>query len=436
MDKNNYYLNENGLYAQAVNEVLHSLVDLKKEEPELFEKNIVKRLITPDRIIQFKVTWLDRNGEFQVNQGFRVQHCNALGPYKGGLRFHPSVTSDTLKFLAFEQTFKNAITGLPLGGAKGGSDFDPKDKTDAEIMNFCQSFMTELYKYIGPNTDIPAGDIGVGAREIGYLYGQYKRLTSINEGVLTGKSPLYGGLKGRKEATGYGLCYFVKNYLDSTNDTFMNKRVVVSGSGNVAIYAAQKATELGATVIGMSDSNGAIYNEKGIDVEFVKRVKEVDRCRIGEYLKYDDSAVYLDSPKELFKLNMDILLPCATQNEVSYDDAKQLIEHGCKLVAEGANMPVSQDAIAYLLSQGCVLMPGKVANSGGVMCSGFEMAQNSQHTYYFFDEVDHRLKSSIQLIYKELMNECDHIGEPYNFIKASNILAFKKLSRSIKEQGL
>ena len=363
-----------------------------EKRPDIVKAGIIDRLVEPERFIQFRVPWVDDNGNVQVNRGFRVQFNSAIGPYKGGLRFHPTVCASVIKFLGFEQIFKNSLTGLPIGGGKGGSDFDPKGKSDAEVMRFCQSFMTELSKHIGADTDVPAGDIGVGAREIGFMYGQYKRLRNEFTGVLTGKGLSYGGSLARTEATGYGLCYFAEEMLKSMkNESFEGKKVVISGSGNVAIYATQKATELGGKVIALSDSNGYIYDENGINLDVVKQIKEVERGRIKEYAQRVPGSVYTEG-KGIWSIKCDIALPCATQNELNGDDAEMLIKNGVIAVAEGANMPSTPEAIEKFLAAGVMFGPAKAANAGGVATSALEMSQNSERLSWTFEEVDAKLK--------------------------------------------
>ena len=382
-------------FLQAVGEVLETIKPLLSVHPEYEKEAILERIVEPERIISFRVPWRDDSGNIVVNRGYRVQFSSLIGPYKGGLRFHPSVNQSIMKFLGFEQIFKNALTGLPIGGAKGGSDFNPKWKSDFEIMRFCQSFMTELYRHIGQDVDVPAGDIGVGAREIGYLFGQYKRIRGAYEGgVLTGKSISYGGSLARKEATGYGLIYFINEMLKAHQNSLEGKIVTISGSGNVAIYAAEKAYSYGAKVVAMSDSNGCIYDENGIDLELVKRIKEVERGRIKEYLKVHSNSQYLEKTGEdspIWTIKTDIALPCATQNEVSLNSAKALVENGVFVVGEGANMPCAQEATDYFLEKGVLVAPAKAANAGGVATSAIEMSQNSMRYYYTFEEVDSRL---------------------------------------------
>ena len=391
-------------FLQAVHEVLESLEPVIEQRPEIIEKGIIDRIVEPERVIQFRVPWVDDNGKVQVNRGFRVQFNSAIGPYKGGLRFHPTVCASVIKFLGFEQIFKNSLTTLPIGGGKGGADFDPKGKSDAEVMRFCQSFMTELSKHIGADTDVPAGDIGVGAREIGFLYGQYKRLRNEFTGVLTGKGLSYGGSLARTEATGYGLCYFTEEMLNTIkNDSFKGKTVVVSGSGNVAIYATEKATELGGKVVALSDSNGYIYDANGINLDVVKQIKEVERGRIKEYADRVPGSVYTEG-KGIWSIKCDIALPCATQNELNGDDADMLINNGVMAVAEGANMPSTPEAIAKLQAAGILFGPAKAANAGGVATSALEMSQNSQRLSWTFEEVDAKLKGIMVNIFDNSYN--------------------------------
>jgi len=378
-------------FHQAVEEVLESLEPVIEKRPEYVKNGVLERIVEPERIIKFRVPWVDDEGNVQVNRGFRVQFNSAIGPYKGGLRFHPSVYEGIIKFLGFEQIFKNSLTGLPIGGGKGGSDFDPKGKSDAEVMRFCQSFMTDLAKHIGADTDVPAGDIGVGGREIGYLFGQYKRLRNEYAGILTGKGLTYGGSLARTEATGYGLCYFTEEMLQDKGTSFAGKKVVISGSGNVAIYATQKATELGGTVIALSDSCGYIYDKDGIDLAAVKEIKEVKRGRIKEYLEYHPNAVYTEGCRGIWTIPCDIALPCATQNEIDEESAKILVANGCKAVAEGANMPSTPEAIAVFQQSGLLFGPAKAANAGGVATSALEMSQNSMRYSWTFEEVDQKL---------------------------------------------
>lgn len=424
-------------FKQAAQEILSTLDDYVSIHPEIEKNHILERFVEPERIVMFRVCWQDDNGNIQVNRGYRVQFNSAIGPYKGGLRFHPSVNLSIIKFLGLEQTLKNSLTGLPMGGAKGGSDFDPKGKSDAEIMRFCQAFMTELYRHIGQFTDVPAGDIGVGGREIGYLYGQYKKIKNESCGVLTGKGLSYGGSLARKEATGYGLCYFTNKALECLKgESFKNKKVVVSGSGNVAIYAAYKATELGATVIAMSDSNGVIYDEKGIDLDFVRELKEVKRGRIKEYLDTHKDAKYFENSKSIWKIKCDIALPCATQNEIDINDAKELVKNGVIAVCEGANMPSSLEASQYFIDNKVVYGPAKAANAGGVATSGLEMSQNSLRLAWTFEEVDAKLKDIMENIFGTVYQVAHECGNDFDTLKGANIAGFKKVSQAMIEQGL
>jgi glutamate dehydrogenase (NADP+) len=427
-------------YLQAVREVLACIKPAVEAVPEYEKLAILERMIEPERIILFRVPWVNDNGEVIVNRGYRVQFSSLIGPYKGGLRFHPSVNISIMKFLGFEQIFKNALTGLPIGGGKGGSDFDPKGKSDSEIMRFCQSFMTELYRHIGQDVDVPAGDIGVGGREIGYLFGQYKRIRNAYEGgVLTGKDISYGGSLARTEATGYGLVYFMREMLAAHNMTLEGKTVTISGSGNVAIYACQKATEFGAKVVAMSDSNGYIYDENGIDLAAIKQIKEVERGRIKEYLRFHPEAKYTESTGEnapIWSIKTDIALPCATQNDITLDSAKLLIENGVQAIGEGANMPCNLDAINYFLEKGVILAPAKAANAGGVAISAVEMSQNSMRYYYTFEEVETKLEQ----IMKNIFKACTQAAEKYNcagnYVAGANIAAFEKLAKAMKAQGI
>lgn len=421
-------------FLQAVEEVFESLKVIQDKKPELLDDGVLERLVEPDRQIMFRVPWVDDQGKTQVNRGYRVQFNNAIGPYKGGLRFHPSVNISIIKFLGFEQVFKNSLTTLPMGGGKGGSDFDPKGKSDAEVMRFCQSFMTELYKYIGPNTDVPAGDIGVGGREIGYMFGQYKKITNEWSGVLTGKGLSYGGSLVRTEATGYGLCYFTEALLNDKGTSFEGKTVALSGSGNVAIYACQKAQQLGALVVTMSDSNGSIYDPNGIDLAAVKEIKEVRRGRIKEYVETHPDAVYMEG-KRPWSVPCDIALPCATQNELDLEDAKELVEHKVFCVCEGANMPTTPDAIHYLMSHGVYYAPGKASNAGGVACSGLEMSQNAEHLSWTFDKVDEMLKGIMIGIFNNCKNTAAEFGHPDEYVIGANIAGFLKVAEAMKAQG-
>ncbi len=423
-------------FHQAVREVLESLEPVIEAEPELIEKGIIDTIVEPERIIKFRVPWVDDNGKVQVNRGFRVQFNSAIGPYKGGIRFHPSVYEGIIKFLGFEQIFKNSLTGLPIGGGKGGSDFDPKGKSDNEVMRFCQSFMTELSKYIGADTDVPAGDIGVGAREIGYMFGQYKRLRDDFTGVLTGKGLTYGGSLARKEATGYGLCYFTDEMLRDNGKSFEGTTVVVSGSGNVAIYASEKATELGAKVVAMSDSNGYIYDKNGVDLDAVKQIKEVERKRIKEYVTIHPEAEYHEGCSGIWTVKCDIALPCATQNEINEDSAKALVANGCYAVAEGANMPSTPEAIECFQSNGLLFGPAKAANAGGVATSALEMSQNSMRYSWTFEEVDAKLKSIMVNIYHNAADAAAKYGMAGNLVAGANIAGFLKVATSMKFHGV
>ncbi len=422
-------------FHQAVMEVLESLEPVIEKHPEYVESGVIEMLVEPERIIKFRVPWVDDSGKVQVNRGFRVQFNSAIGPYKGGLRFHPSVYEGIIKFLGFEQIFKNSLTGLPIGGGKGGSDFDPKGKSDAEVMRFCQSFMTELSRHIGADTDVPAGDIGVGAREIGYLFGQYKRLRNEFTGVLTGKGLTYGGSLARKEATGYGLCYFTNEMLKEAGTSFEGKTVVVSGSGNVAIYATEKATQLGGKVVALSDSNGYVYDSEGIDLDAVKEIKEVNRGRIKEYIKYRPNAKYVENGC-IWEVKCDIALPCATQNEVSKESAEKLIANGCKFVAEGANMPSTPEAIECFLKAGIPFGPAKAANAGGVATSALEMSQNSMRYSWTFDEVDSKLHDIMVNIYKSASDAAKEYGMEGNLVAGANIAGFKKVADSMLAYGV
>ncbi|MBR5746983.1 MAG: NADP-specific glutamate dehydrogenase [Clostridia bacterium] len=422
-------------FLQAVGEVFESLSPVVDKRPDLVSSGVIERLVEPERFIQFRVAWLDDKGEVQVNRGFRVQFNSAIGPYKGGLRFHPSVCSSVIKFLGFEQIFKNSLTGLPMGGGKGGSDFDPKGKSDDEVMRFCQAFMTELQKYIGPDTDVPAGDIGVGGREIGYLFGQYKRIRDEFSGVLTGKGLTYGGSLARTQATGYGLCYFADNMLKKKDDSFVGKTVVISGSGNVAIYACEKATQLGAKVVAMSDSNGFVYDANGINLAVVKQIKEVERGRIKEYAARVPGAVYTEG-KGIWNIKCDIALPCATQNELTGDDAKALIANGVKYVAEGANMPSTPEAIEAFLANGVYFGPAKAANAGGVATSGLEMSQNSIRLSWTFEEVDQKLCGIMKSIFENASAAAKEYATEDNLVAGANIAGFLKVAEAMKAQGV
>lgn len=423
-------------FHQAVKEVLDSLkVVIEKNEEEYRRLSILERLVEPERIISFRVPWVDDQGAVQVNKGYRVQFNSAIGPYKGGLRFHPSVNQSILKFLGFEQIFKNSLTGLPIGGGKGGSNFDPKGKSDREVMAFCQSFMTELCKHIGADTDVPAGDIGVGGREIGYMYGQYKRIRNVSEGVLTGKGLTYGGSLARTEATGYGLVYLVEELLKCKGDTIEGKTVAVSGAGNVAIYAIQKAQQLGAKVVTCSDSTGWVYDPEGIDVAALKEIKEVQRARLTEYKKYRPQSEYHEG-RGVWQIPVDIALPCATQNELFLEDAKQLVANGCKVVAEGANMPTTLDATEYLQESGIYFVPGKASNAGGVATSALEMCQNSMRYSWTFEEVDAKLKDIMVNIFHNIDNAAKEYGVENNYVAGANIAGFKKVADAMLAHGI
>lgn len=423
-------------FLQAVQEVLESLEPVVERRPELEKNGIIERLVEPERILMFRVPWADDSGKVQVNRGYRVQFNSAIGPYKGGLRLHPSVNLSIIKFLGFEQVFKNSLTTLPIGGGKGGSDFDPKGKSDAEIMRFCQSFMTELCRHIGPDTDVPAGDIGVGGREIGFLFGQYKRLRNEYTGVLTGKGLTYGGSLARTEATGYGLCYFTDEMLKAAGKSFEGKRVVISGSGNVAIYANQKASQLGAKVIAMSDSNGYIVDEAGIDYKVMKEIKEVKRARIKTYLDYVPTAKYVEGCKGIWTVACDVALPCATQNELDEEGAKALIKNGCFAVAEGANMPSTPEAVAAFQAAGVLFAPAKAANAGGVATSGLEMSQNSQRLFWTFEEVDQKLHGIMVSIYNAAASAAKEYGMEGNLVAGANIAGFLKVAEAMLAQGI
>ena len=424
-------------FLQAVKEVLESFEPVLEKRPELAKTGVIDRIVEPERLIQFRVSWVDDNGNVQVNRGFRVQYNSAIGPYKGGIRFHPSVCASVIKFLGFEQIFKNSLTGLPMGGGKGGSDFDPKGKSDNEVMRFCQSFMTELAKHIGADTDVPAGDIGVGAREVGYLFGQYKRLRNEFTGVLTGKGLTFGGSLARKEATGFGVCYFTEEMLKSMkNDSFKGKTVVVSGSGNVAIYATQKATELGAKVVAMSDSNGYIYDANGINLDVVKQIKEVERGRISEYAKRVEGAEYHEGCRGIWNVKCDIALPCATQNEINGEEAAMLVKNGVMAVSEGANMPSTPEAVECFQKAGILFGPAKAANAGGVATSGLEMSQNSMRYSWTFDEVDEKLHQIMVNIFHNAYNASKEFGVEGNLVAGANIAGFLKVAEAMIAQGV
>ena len=423
-------------FHQAVKEVLDSLrLVIDANEEKYRSVSLLERLVEPERIISFRVPWVDDKGNVQVNKGYRVQFNSAIGPYKGGLRLHPSVNQGILKFLGFEQVFKNSLTGLPIGGGKGGSNFDPKGKSDREGMAFCQSFMTELYKYIGADQDVPAGDIGVGGREIGFLYGQYKRLTGLYEGVLTGKGLTYGGSLARTQATGYGLIYILDEMLKHNNKELAGKTVLISGSGNVAIYATEKAQQLGAKVVAMSDSNGYVYDKDGIKLDVVKQIKEVRRGRIKEYVAEVPTAVYTEG-KGIWTVPCDIALPCATQNELNLEDAKALKANGCFCVAEGANMPSTREATDFFLENGMLFMPGKAANAGGVATSALEMSQNSQRLSWTFEEVDAKLKDIMVNIYAKVSDAAERYGVAGNYVAGANIAGFEKVAEAMIAQGI
>jgi len=423
-------------FHQAVREVLNTIRVVIEADEEKFKKDaLLERLVTPEREIKFRVAWVDDKGQVQVNNGYRVQFNSAIGPYKGGLRLHPSVNIGILKFLGFEQVFKNSLTGLPIGGGKGGSDFDPKGKSDREVMAFCQSFMTELYKYIGQDTDVPAGDIGTGAREIGYMFGQYKRLTTSYEGVLTGKGLSFGGSLARTEATGYGLIYITDEMLRCHGQSMAGKTIVVSGAGNVATYAIEKAQSLGAKVVTCSDSTGWVYDPEGIDVAVLKDIKEVRRARLTEYTKARPNAEYHEG-RGVWQIKCDIALPCATQNELLLDDAKQLVANGCYAVCEGANMPTTEDATQYLQDNGVVFIPGKAANAGGVATSALEMSQNSERLSWTFEEVDSKLKGIMENIYHNIDDTAKKYGMEGNYIAGANIAGFEKVLNAMTAQGI
>ena len=424
-------------FIQAVTEVLESLEPVVEARPEIEKLNIVGRIVEPERFIQFRVPWVDDNGSVRVNRGYRVEFNSAIGPYKGGLRLHPTVCTSVIKFLGFEQCFKNALTTLPMGGGKGGSDFDPKGKSDMEIMRFCQSFMAELQRHIGPNTDVPAGDIGVGGREIGYMYGQYKRIRNEFTGVLTGKGLTYGGSLARTEATGYGLCYYTQERLSCMkNDSFAGKTVVISGSGNVAIYACQKATELGGKVVAMSDSNGYVYDPNGISLDVVKQIKEVERGRIKEYAERVPGSTYTEGCKGIWTIKCDIALPCATQNELDEESAKALIANGVMAVAEGANMPSTPGAIEAFQKAGVLFAPAKASNAGGVAVSGLEMSQNSLRLSWTFEEVDSRLKDIMVTIFHNSYDAAKKYGMEGNLVAGANIAGFEKIADAMIAQGV
>ncbi len=424
-------------FLQAALEILESLESYIVKHPEIENNKILERFVEPERFLQFRVSWVDDQGEVQVNRGYRVQFNSSIGPYKGGLRFHPSVNASIIKFLGLEQVLKNSLTSLPMGGGKGGSDFDPKGKSDHEIMRFCQAFMTELYRHIVEDTDIPAGDIGVGAREIGYLFGQYKRIQNKTVGVLTGKGIPFGGSLVRTEATGYGLCYFTEEALKiMKNESFQNKTVIISGSGNVAIYACQKAKELGAKVIAMSDSNGYVYDSNGIQLEVVKSIKEEKRERIKEYLSYVPTAVYQEGASGIWQLPCDIALPCATQNELDLEAAKVLVKNGVIAVSEGANMPSTLEAAKYFIEKKIIYGPAKAANAGGVATSGLEMSQNSLRYSWSFEEVDRKLKDIMVQIFHNIYKVALELGNSYDTLSGANIAGFEKVAKAMLSLGI
>ena len=422
-------------FHQAVHEVLTSIEPVLAEDARYERWGILERMVEPERQIAFRVPWVDDQNQIRVNRGFRVQFNNAIGPYKGGIRLHPSVNLDIMKFLGFEQCFKNALTGLPMGGAKGGSNFDPKGKSDMEIMRFCQSFITSLYKYIGPHHDVPAGDIGTGEREIGYMFGYFKRITSHFDYILTGKGLSYGGSYVRTEATGYGLVYLVAHILNQHGNDLSGRPVVVSGSGNVAIYAAEKAIQLGAKVVAMSDSSGYIYDQEGVDLDAVKQIKLQDHGRLAEYPNFRKKAVY-HAGAGVFRIPCDIALPCATQNELDLADARELIRNGCILVAEGANMPCTPEAVHQLQSSGVIYVPGKAANAGGVATSGLEMSQNSMRRNWTFTEVDEQLQAIMEGVYDQIASAAEEYGMTGNYLVGANIASFKKLADAMLAQGV
>lgn len=429
-------------FYQAVEEILESLAPLLEKNPKYRQHSIIERLLEPERQIMFRVPWVDDDGKIQVNKGYRIEFNSALGPYKGGLRFHPSVNASIVKFLGFEQIFKNALTGLPIGGGKGGANFDPKGKSDAEIMRFCQSFMTELHRHIGPHTDVPAGDIGVGTREIGYLFGQYKRLVNRFDGVLTGKSTLWGGSALRKEATGFGCVYFAQNLLEDVNNGLKDKRCLVSGSGNVAIYTMEKLYELGAKPVACSDSNGTLYHKNGIDLDLVKEIKEVRHGRLSEYCETHSDAEftaredYPEDGEQIWRYPADVAFPCATQNELNENDAQCLLENGVKAVVEGANMPCTQKAIDLFVEQGIAFGPGKAANAGGVATSQLEMAQNASMTRWTRDEVNEQLQCIMRRIYQDAKRTAEEFDQPKNLVLGANIAGFRRVADAMIDQGV
>lgn len=423
-------------FHQAAKEIMESLSYVYDKHPEYEKSSVLDLLVEPERAVMFRVPWIDDNGFVHVNKGYRVQFNSAIGPYKGGLRFHPSVNLSILKFLGFEQIFKNSLTGLSIGGAKGGSDFDPKGKSDKEVMRFCQAFMSELYRHIGNDIDVPAGDIGVGSREIGYLFGYYKHISNEHVGVLTGRGLEYGGSKARKEATGFGLVYFVQEMMKTNGITFEGKTVVISGSGNVALYAHQKATEFGAKVVAMSDSSGYIYDEKGIDFETVRILKEDKRERINKYIDTHPEAKFIPDCSKIWTIKCDVALPCATQNEINLDSAKLLVQNGVVAIGEGANMPATLTATQYFIKNGVLFAPGKAANAGGVAVSALEMAQTSQRIFWSFSEVDGRLKRIMENIFERVNDAANEYGCPKNYVIGANIAGFKKVYDAMVAQGI
>lgn len=424
-------------FHQAVKEVFDSLIPVLVKNPQYINQAILERIVEPERVITFRVPWVDDHGNVRVNRGFRVQYSNAIGPYKGGLRFHPSVNASIIKFLGFEQIFKNSLTGQPIGGGKGGADFDPKGKSDGEIMRFCQSFMLELSKYIGPDTDVPAGDIGVGSKEIGFLFGQYKKMRSTFEaGVLTGKGLSYGGSLARKEATGYGTVYFVEEMLKDKNLSFEGSTVVVSGSGNVSIYAIEKAMQLGAKVVACSDSNGYIYDKNGLNLETIKRIKEIEKKRISTYVADHPEAIYVESCNGIWTVPCDIALPCATQNEIDQNSAELLVSNGVKAIGEGANMPSTLEAVEIFLENNILFAPAKAANAGGVSVSALEMAQNSTRLSWTFEEVDSKLHAIMKSIYQNSKKAAQEYNAPGNLVVGANIAGFIKVADAMIEQGV
>ena len=423
-------------FLQAVREVFETIQPVVEKHPEYEKAGVLERIVEPERVVKFRVAWTDDEGKVQVNRGYRVQFNSAIGPYKGGLRFHPTVNEGVIKFLGFEQILKNSLTTLPMGGGKGGSDFNPKGRSDAEVMRFCQAFMTELCRHIGQFTDVPAGDINVGGREIGYLFGQYKRIRNEFNGVLTGKGLSYGGSLARTEATGYGLCYFADEMLKAAGKSFQGQSVVISGSGNVAIYANQKATELGGKVIAMSDSNGYIVDESGIDYKVIQEIKEVKRARIKTYLDYVPTAKYFEGCQGIWTVPCGIALPCATQNELPLEGAKALVEHGCFAVAEGANMPSTPEAVAWFQEHGVLFAPAKASNAGGVATSGLEMSQNSMRLSWSFEEVDQKLHTIMRNIYHNAANAAAEYGMEGNLVAGANIAGFMKVADAMIWQGV